>query len=160
MLNIKFIIKILCFTLVITNVVHAQEKMKNMAKGSKEFVVQTESFSDKKILRYQVPGFDKLTLLQKELVVYLGMAGLAGRDIDWAQKHRFNIPIRKALEKIITNDKGNHKSNDWKAFELYTKQVWFSNGIHHHYSGDKFIPGFSKTWFQGVMKKNMVKLFN
>lgn len=160
MLNRQFIAQILCFILVFANGIHAQEKKKNTTQASKEFVVQTESFSDKKILRYQVPGFDKLTLQQKELVYYLSMAGLAGRDIDWAQKHRFNIPIRKALEKIIANDKGNHKTSDWKAFELYTKQVWFSNGIHHHYSGDKFIPGFSKTWFEGLMKKNKVNLSN
>lgn len=160
MLNRQFIAQFLCFILVFSNGIHAQETKKNTTQGAKEFVVQTESFSDKKILRYQVPGFDKLTLQQKELVYYLSMAGLAGRDIDWAQKHRFNIPIRKVLEKIIANDKGNHKTSDWKAFELYTKQVWFSNGIHHHYSGDKFIPGFNKTWFEGIMKKNKVNLSN
>ncbi|MEP7197131.1 MAG: dihydrofolate reductase [Saprospiraceae bacterium] len=134
------------------------ELTKEPVKPPKDFVYQTEAFADKKILRYKIDGFDKLTLKQKQLVYCLSMAGLAGRDIDYAQKHRFNIPIRKALEKIITNYKGDKNSKDWKSLEFYAKQVWFSNGIYHHYSGDKFIPEFSLIWFVSMLLKNNITL--
>lgn len=111
-----------------------------------------ESFADKKIIRYQLPGFDKLTLQQKKLVYYLTQAGYSGRDIFWDQNYRHNLKIRRALEKIVKNYQGKRNGPEWDAFMLYAKQVWFSNGIHHHYSNDKFIPGFSQTYFEDLLK--------
>ncbi|MEK7258018.1 MAG: dihydrofolate reductase [Bacteroidota bacterium] len=107
----------------------------------------TEKFADKKITRYQIPGFDKLSLNQKKLVYYLVQAGLAGRDIHFDQNYKHNLPIRHALEAVIKNYKGDKSSKDWNELVLYAKQVWFASGIHHHYSDDKFQPGFSKAFF-------------
>ncbi|RME07456.1 MAG: dihydrofolate reductase, partial [Bacteroidetes bacterium] len=112
-----------------------------------DFKWTTESFADKKIIRYQVPGFDKLNLDQKKLVYYLVQAGLCGRDIIYDQNYRYNLPIRKALDKLVAGYAGDKSSKDWEELMLYAKQVWFSNGIHHHYSHDKFQPGFSREWF-------------
>ena len=123
-----------------------------------DFTWTTESFADKKIIRYQVPGFDKLTLQQKKLVYYLTQAGLSGRDIVYDQNYRHNLAIRKALDKIVATYQGDKNANDWNELLLYAKQVWFSNGIHHHYSHDKFIPGFSREWFENVMKETGVSL--
>ncbi|MBI5915656.1 MAG: dihydrofolate reductase [Bacteroidetes bacterium] len=116
-----------------------------------DFKWTTESFVDKKIIRYQVPGFDKLTLQQKKLVYFLTQAGLAGRDMVYDQNYRFNLPIRQALDKIVAGYKGDKNGQDWSELLLYAKQVWFSNGIHHHYSHDKFQPGFPKEWFEKTL---------
>jgi dipeptidyl-peptidase-3 len=116
-----------------------------------EFTWQTETFADKKIIRYQVPGFEKLTLNQKLLVYYLTQAGLSGRDIIYDQNYRFNLPIRQALDQIVANYKGDRSGKDWDELLLYAKQVWFSNGIHHHYSHDKFVPGFPQAYFEKVL---------
>lgn len=120
--------------------------------ADKNFKWTTETFADKKIIRYQVPGFEKLSLQQKKLVYYLTQAGLCGRDINYDQNYRFNLPIRQALDNIVANYKGERKGNDWDELLLYTKQVWFSNGIHHHYSHDKFQPGFSQLYFEKALK--------
>ena len=103
-----------------------------------EFSHFSEQFSDLKVLRYQIPGFDKLTLNQKKFVYYLTEAGLYGRDIMYDQNYRHNLKIRRALENIYLNFNGNKNDNQWKSFEIYLKRIWFSNGIHHHYSNDKF----------------------
>jgi dipeptidyl-peptidase-3 len=126
-------------------------KRNQPAVTEKEFIWTTESFADKKIIRYQIPGFEKLTLNQKLFVYYLTLAGLSGRDIIYDQNYRHNLAIRNALDKVIANYKGNTNSKDWQELLLYAKNVWFSNGIHHHYSHDKFIPGFNKEWFKGVL---------
>ncbi len=110
-----------------------------------------ENFEDIKIVRYQIPGFDKLSLEQKQLVYFLTQAGLAGRDIIWDQNYRHNLSIRRAIEKIFNESKTDKKSGDWKALELYAKRVWFASGIHHHYSNDKFVPGFSQDYFEGLL---------
>ena len=115
-----------------------------------EFAWQTEQFADIRILRYQVPGFENLTLQQKELVYYLTQAGLAGRDIIYDQNYRHNLKIRRALETIISNYTG-IKDDQFKAVETYAKRVWFSNGIHHHYSNLKFKPEFTEEYFTGLM---------
>jgi dipeptidyl-peptidase III len=120
--------------------------------GAGDFVWTTESFADKKIIRYQVPGFDELTLDQKKLVYYLTQAGLSGRDIGYDQNYRHNLAIRRALDNIVAHYEGDNNGNDWSELMLYAKQVWFSNGIHHHYSHDKFAPGFSREWFEATMK--------
>ncbi|AXT63264.1 dihydrofolate reductase [Aquimarina sp. AD10] len=114
-----------------------------------EYVV--EQFADLKILRYQIPGWDNLTLKEQKLVYYLTQAGLSGRDIMWDQNYRHNLTLRKALEKIYTTYDGNKTSKDWKAFEIYLKRVWFSNGIHHHYSNDKIKPEFDQDYFSSLL---------
>jgi len=117
-----------------------------------EFQYLAEQFADLKIIRYQVPGFDQLSKNQKLLAYYLYEASLAGRDIIWDQNYRHNLKIRKALETIVKNYQGDKESEDWKNFMTYTKRVWFANGIHHHYSMSKFIPKFSREYFEGLMK--------
>ncbi|WP_117881433.1 dipeptidyl-peptidase 3 family protein [Aureibaculum luteum] len=118
----------------------------------KEFKTEVEQFADIKILRYEIPGFEALTLKEKKLVYYLSQAGLAGRDIMWDQNYRYNLPIRNALENIYTSYKGDKSNEDWKNFEVYLKRVWFANGIHHHYSTMKMKPSFSKTYLEGLLK--------
>jgi dipeptidyl-peptidase-3 len=110
-----------------------------------DFEWSTERFADTKIVRYQVPGFDELSLKQKELVYYLVQAGLAGRDIMWDQNYRHNLSVRRALEAILTGPQGS--GDEWAALNIYARQVFFANGIHHHYSGDKFAPSFTKAYF-------------
>ncbi len=113
--------------------------------GDFEWVV--DNFADAKILRYRVNGFEDLTPKQKELIYYLSEASIHGRDILFDQNFRWNMAIRRTLEAIYTNFNGDKSSDDFKEFETYLKRVWFSNGIHHHYSTDKFLPGFSETFF-------------
>lgn len=115
------------------------------------FEYKVDQFADLAILRYQIPGWEELTLKEKELVYYLTQAGLAGRDIMWDQKYRHNLEIRSALENIYRNFNGNKNSDNWNAFEVYLKRIWFSNGIHHHYSNDKMRPGFSKEYFDNLL---------
>jgi dipeptidyl-peptidase-3 len=123
-----------------------------------DFKWTTESFADKKIIRYQVPGFDKLSLQQKLLVYYLTEAGFSGRDIIYDQNYRHNVAIRKTLDAIVANWSGDKNNKEWEELLLYAKQVWFSNGIHHHYSHDKFTPGFSRAWFESAMKETGANL--
>ncbi len=121
--------------------------------SSEDFVWKTETFADIGILRYQIPGFDKLNLQQKQLVYYLTQAGLAGRDIIYDQNYRHNLTIRRALENVIKNYKGDRNSKEWNGLMVYAKKVWFANGIHHHYSMDKFVPGFSQDYMQSLLKE-------
>jgi len=121
-----------------------------------EYVV--EQFSDIKVLRYQIPGWEDLTLKEQKLVYYLTQAGTSGRDIMWDQNYRYNLTIRKALENIYQNYTGDKTSADWKNFEIYLKRVWFSNGIHHHYSNEKIQPDFSEAYFAVLMKATKTKL--
>lgn len=119
--------------------------------ASTEFDYNVEQFGDVKVLRYQIPGWEKLTLKEQKLVYYLTQAGLAGRDIMWDQNYRYNLTIRKALENVYTNYKGDKTTEDWKNFEIYLKRVWFSNGIHHHYSNDKMKPDFSSEYLKQLL---------
>ena len=111
-------------------------------------------FADIRVLRYQIPGFDELTLKEKKLVYYITQAGLAGRDIMWDQNYRHNLEIRRALESVNANFTGDKNTDDFKAFKTYLKRVWFSNGIHHHYSNAKIKPDFSKDYFVNTLLKN------
>ncbi len=119
-------------------------------KGGKaeneEFDYTVDRFADIEVLRYKVPDFDSLSLDQKRLVYYLTEAALWGRDILWDQNNEYNLKIRQMLEGVYTNYSGDRNSADYKAFEQYLKQVEFANGIHHHYSTDKFTPGFSRDF--------------
>jgi len=128
---------------------------KKEAQKESSFV---EQFDDIKILRYTIPQWNKLSLQQKKLVYYLTQAGLSGRDIMYDQNYRFNLKIRRALEHIYTNFKGDKTTADWKNFETYLKKIWFSNGIHHHYSNDKFTPKFSKSYLTDLLKQTNTKL--
>ena len=127
-----------------------QEKPAPAPPAESEFVWSPERFSDKLIIRYQVPGFERLTLQQKKLAYYLTEAGLSGRDIMWDMNYRHNLAIRHSLENILRKYHGDKESDDWKKFILYLKNVWFSNGIHHHYGNDKFVPGFSQAYFESL----------
>ena len=122
------------------------------------FEFKVDQFADLSILRYQIPGWDELTLKEKELVYYLTQAGLAGRDIMWDQKYRHNLEIRSALENIYRNYVGDKKSDDWIAFEVYLKRIWFSKGIHHHYSNDNMFPDFTKEYFNELLMSTETNL--
>ncbi len=126
--------------------------------GSTSFEYYVGQFADIQILRYQVPGFEELSLDQKKLVYYLTQAGLAGRDIMWDQNYRHNLTIRAALENVYTEFEGDRSTADWKAFETYLKRVWFSNGIHHHYSNDKLMPEFSSEYLSGLLDETGTEL--
>jgi dipeptidyl-peptidase-3 len=123
-----------------------------VAEIKDDFVWKTEQFADIKILRYQIPGWDQLSLKQKQFAYYLTEAGYAGRDMIWDQNYRYNLTIRNALETIILDYQGSKTGAEWQAFETYTKRVWFSNGIHHHYSMDKFLPDFGQQYFESLLK--------
>lgn len=122
------------------------------APKADNFNYHVDNFADIEVLRYQVPDFDQLSLNQKLMVYYLSQAAQTGRDIIWDQNGRYNLQIRPLLEAIYTNFKGDKNSKDYKAFEQYLKQVWFGNGIYHHYSNDKFVPGFSQDFFVAQVK--------
>lgn len=116
-------------------------------ENPEDFQYAVEQFADLRILRYHVPGFEQLTTQQKELLYYLSEAALCGRDIMWDQNFKYNLTIRKTLEAIVDSYKGDVNSEEYKKFMVYTKRVWFSNGIHHHYSSDKILPKFTKDFF-------------
>ncbi len=119
----------------------------------KNFNYHVDRFADIEVLRYEVPEYDRLTLNQKKMLYYLSQAAQMGRDILWDQNGKYNLQIRQLLEKIYTDYTGDRNSKDFKAFEKYLKQVWFGNGIHHHYSTDKFKPEFSQAFFEAEVGK-------
>jgi len=110
-----------------------------------------DRFADIEVMRYAVPGFEELSLDQKKLIYHLTEAALAGRDILWDQNGRYNLAVRDLLEDLYKNYKGDRNEAGFKAFEKYLKQVEFGNGVYHHYSTDKFIPGFTAEWLDGAM---------
>lgn len=122
------------------------------APAEQEFSYNVDRFADIEVLRYKVPGFENLSLDQKKLIYYLNEAALNGRDILFDQNGKYNLAIRQTLEAVYTNYAGDKESTDYKAFVKYLKQVWFGNGIHHHYSMDKFIPEFSSDFFAAQVK--------
>ena len=110
-----------------------------------------DRFDDIRVMRYQVPGFDALPLQQKQLIYYLNEAALYGRDILFDQNNKYNLAVRRTLEGIYTTYGGDRTAEQWQAFETYLKKVWFANGIHHHYSNDKFTPRFSREYFEELL---------
>ncbi|MEO6682329.1 MAG: hypothetical protein ABIN48_05835 [Ginsengibacter sp.] len=124
-----------------------------------DFVVNAQAFADLKILRYQVPGFNQLTLQQKQLAYYLTEAALSGRDIFYDQKSKNGLTIRKTIEAMYGTYSGDKNSNEWKKFEEYCGRVWFSNGNHHHYGNEKFFPEVSFEYFSSVVKASDPALF-
>lgn len=135
-----------------------EDNQTQMIDSLKNVTFESEKFADIEVLHYDIPGWDKLTLKEKKLVYYLAQAGYSGRDIYWDQNYRFNLKIRAALENIYTTYNGDKTSEEWKAFEVYLKRVWFSNGIHHHYSNDKIKPNFSQNYFQQLLAKTKTNL--
>ncbi len=119
-----------------------------MAKDNSDFNYVVDRFADIEVLRYKVPDFEKLTPRQKALVYYLTEAAITGRDILWDQNGKYNLPVRQLIENVYTNYSGNKESRQYKALEKYLKQIWFGNGIHHHYSMDKFVPEFDETFLR------------
>jgi len=169
-MKIKFLIGILLFSFLIISCkeenksIDVTSESKETTKTSSEvsssdtFNYNVEQFADIKVLRYQIPGWDQLTLKEQKLVYYLTQAGYSGRDIIWDQNYRHNLTIRKALENVYTSYEGDKNSDDWKNFETYLKRVWFSNGIHHHYSNAKFKPGFSSDYLKEILAATNTKL--
>ena len=131
-----------------TLIIAAASAIPSVAAVDKNFNYHVDRFADIEILRYEVPEFDRLTLRQKKMLYYLGQAAQMGRDIIWDQNGRHNLQIRQLLENVYTGYKGDRESAEFKAFEKYLKQVWFGNGIHHHYSTDKYAPGFSQSFLE------------
>ena len=119
---------------------------------AEKFDYTVEQFADLQILRYRVPGFEDLSLKQKELVYYLTEAALQGRDMLFDQNGKYNLTIRRMLEAVYTGYKGDKNTPDFKAMEVYLKRVWFSNGIHHHYGSEKFVPGFTPEFFRQAVQ--------
>ena len=121
------------------------------AADNGDFKFLIDEFADIKIMRYQVPGWDALTLQQKEYIYHLSEAAKYGRDIYWAQNSRYGLPVRKVVENILNNYDGDRTSEEFKAFETYAKRLFFSNGFHHHYAEDKFVPQCSQEYFRALM---------
>lgn len=127
------------------------QKAETTDVAAPEFNYVVDQFADLQILRYQVPGFESLSLKQKQLLYHLSEAALMGRDILYDQNCRYNLAIRRTLEAIYKDYKGEREEPQFKALEVYLKRVWFANGIHHHYAEDKFVPGFTPEFFLGCL---------
>jgi dipeptidyl-peptidase-3 len=135
----------------------ATKKADSLATDS--FKWEADQFGDTRVLRYQVPGWEQLSLQQKTLAYYLTMAGLSGRDIMWDQNYSRNLEVRKALESVLKNYKGERSGTEWDNFMLYAKQVFFSNGIHHHYGMEKFMPEFPRTYLDSLVAVQAAQRF-
>ena len=120
-------------------------------KKEKKFEYSNERFADLQMLRYKVEGFENLSLKQKTFIYYLQEAALYGRDILFDQNGKYNLRIRKMLEDVYVNYQGDKESKNFKALEEYLKRMWFSNGIHHHYGSEKFVPGFTRKWLKDAV---------
>lgn len=129
----------------------SEEKKAESDMSKDDFNYLLEQFADIKIMRYEVPEFEQLPLQQKKLIYYLSQAALSGRDIIFDQNYKHNLCIRRTLEEIVKNYQGDRATKEFQDFMVYTKRVWFSNGIHHHYSTDKFIPDFSADYFADLV---------
>jgi len=129
-------------------------------KGTTEnFKYLVDEFADLKIIRYQIPEWDQLTLQQKEYIYYLGEAAKCGRDILWDQNFKYNLVIRKTLENILSSYEGDKTTEEYQQFLVYAKRVFFSNGIHHHYAEDKLKPDFSEGYFHELLKNSDAEAF-
>ncbi len=162
-MKIKFLLGMLLFSFLIISC-KKENKEAEINVETKEaittdaFNYNVEQFADIRVLRYQIPGWENLTLKEQKLVYYLTQAGYSGRDITWDQNYRHNLTIRKALENVYTSFKGDKTTEDWKNFETYLKRLWFASGIHHHYSNAKFIPDFSSDYLNEILAATNTKL--
>ena len=143
-----------CLILFIVSACKNSAEQSNTSTADSNFVVAADSFADLQILRYQVPGFNELSLQQKQLAYFLQEAGLSGRDIIYDQKGKYNLLIRKTLENIYATYKGDQTTTEWAQFKTYAGRFWFSNGNHHHYGNEKFIPEFSFEYFAELVKNS------
>ena len=134
-----------------------EDSKTNIINTDAEFEFFAESFADLKIIRYEVPGFEELSLNDKKLIYYLSQASLSGRDIIFDQNYRHNLFVRKTLEAIVAGFSGDRESKSFKNFLEYTKRVWFSGGIHHHYSGKKIEPKFSRKYLMELIENTITK---
>jgi dipeptidyl-peptidase III len=143
---------IITSAVLLTGCVSSEGKVSNM--NDDKFKYETEKFADLSILRYQVPGFEQLSPEQKELLYYLSKAALSGRDIFWDQNYKHNLLVRRTLEAIVNSYNGSRETEEFNNFLVYTKRVWFSSGIHHHYSTKKIIPDISTEYFHELVKNS------
>lgn len=143
-----------CLTSLTTDV----KAQKNNEKET-QFKYVIDEFADIKVMRYQIPGWEDLTLKQQEYLYYLSEAAKCGRDILWDQNYKYNLTVRRTLENILSSFKDKREGKEWAEFEVYAKRVFFSNGIHHHYSEDKIMPTFSKDYFKSLIKASSPNAF-
>ena len=143
-----------CLTSLTTDV----KAQKNNEKET-QFKYVIDEFADIKVMRYQIPGWEELSLSQQEYLYYLSEAAKCGRDILWDQNYKYNLTVRRTLENILSSFKDKRETKDWAEFEVYAKRVFFSNGIHHHYSEDKIMPTFSKDYFKSLIKASSPNAF-
>lgn len=143
--------KYLSASLIAMSIITGSCTHKEQATEAGEFDYTVDRFADIEVLRYRVPDFENLTLNQKILVYYLQEAALWGRDILWDQNNASNLAVRDLLENVYVNYQGDRDTDEFKNFEIYLKQVWFGNGIHHHYSTDKFTPRFSREFLENAI---------
>ena len=136
----------------------AEKETKSAQSDAFPEEIKVDRFADIQVLRYEIKDFDKLSLDQKKLVYYMAQAGLAGRDIIYDQNFEHNLEIRKALETIVASHDGDKENENWKNFLTYAKQVWFANGIHHHYGMDKFQPKFDRAYLAELVEKSKATL--
>ncbi|MGQ9620208.1 MAG: dipeptidyl-peptidase 3 family protein [Bacteroidales bacterium] len=149
----KTIVKnFLTFLAIILMTISCTDKKQGSVQLETDFNYFVDQFEDIRVLRYRLPGFETLTPRQKELVYYLSEAALCGRDILWDQNFKFNLLVRKTNEAIIRSFQGDKEASEYKAFLTWAKRVFFANGLHHHYSADKMIPGFSKEYYTTLVK--------
>ncbi|WP_372474203.1 dihydrofolate reductase [Capnocytophaga sp. ARDL2] len=136
----------------------ANDLQQKLIDSLQQNTFHNERIGDIELLKYEVPGWKKLSLKKKTFIYYLSQAGYSGRDIYWDQNYRNNLKIRTALESIYTNFQGDKTSEKWKEFDAYIKRIWYSNGIHHHYSNDKIKPAFSQEYLLQLLKETDTKL--
>ncbi len=163
-MNRNFMYVIICSLSILFIACNQSTKMNDNPKGAiiadstvsydSSFKVEAQSFADIQVLRFEVPRFDQLSLQQKKLAYYLSQAALAGRDIFYDQKSKYNIMLRKTLENMYSTYSGDKTTDDWKKFQAYCGRFWFSYGYHHHYSNEKFLPECSSDYFAGVAKSS------
>ncbi|MCZ2101582.1 MAG: dipeptidyl peptidase 3 [Chitinophagales bacterium] len=161
MSNIKLAMALLISSILITACNESNKTSQDPTPTSTEsgdFQYNAESFADLQILRYQVPGWDELSLQQKEFIYYLSEASLAGRDIIWDQRGKYNLTIRKVIEAVYATYSGEKSGENWEKFKTWAGQVWFSNGIYHHYGNDKLIPAFDAAYFAEIVKNSDASL--
>ncbi|KAA6318344.1 hypothetical protein EZS27_031631, partial [termite gut metagenome] len=145
--------------MVIATTLTSCKETKKIGTEAEEFDYTVEQFADLQLLRYRVPGFEELSLKQKELVYYLTQAALEGRDILFDQNGKYNLVIRRTLEALYAEYKGDRDDTNFTGLEVYLKRIWFSNGIHHHYGSEKFVPAFTPEFLkQAILKLDASKL--
>lgn len=145
------IMSMLLMSLVVSSISCSKKEQEKKSEDT-HFEFLAEKFADLKLIRYQIPQWDKLSLQQKKLVYYLTQAAYSGREITYQQNYRYGLEIKRALETVYTSYQGDKNTEDWKSFQLYLKRMWFSSGIFHHYANDKFVPTFSRDYLEQLLK--------